>query len=111
MAVVPELDDLTVGRLIIEFGIESSSHKYGLFQHAFTAFELVLSSGEYVRCTATENADLFASIAWSHGTFPWIFGWSSNQDCSSKGICPINVFALFNFKVCGQYFFTCKSVS
>ena len=30
---VPELDDLTVGGLVMGTGIETSSHIYGLFQH------------------------------------------------------------------------------
>ncbi len=30
--IVPELDDLTVGGLVMGTGIETSSHKYGLFQ-------------------------------------------------------------------------------
>ena len=38
--VVPELDDLTVGGLINGFGVETSSHKYGLFQHTCTEFEV-----------------------------------------------------------------------
>jgi delta24-sterol reductase len=35
LAVVPELDDLTVGGLLMGFGVETSSHKYGLFQCIF----------------------------------------------------------------------------
>ena len=31
--IVPELDDLTVGGLVMGTGIETSSHKFGLFQH------------------------------------------------------------------------------
>lgn len=49
--VVPELDDLTVGGLIMGTGIESSSHIYGLFQHTCVAYELVLADGSHVRCT------------------------------------------------------------
>ena len=33
LPIVPELDDLTVGGLVMGTGLESSSHKYGLFQH------------------------------------------------------------------------------
>lgn len=46
--VVPELDDLTVGGLVAGVGIETSSHKYGLFQHICLAFEIVLADGRYV---------------------------------------------------------------
>lgn len=43
--VIPELDDLTVGGLVAGVGIETSSHKYGLFQHICLAFEVVLADG------------------------------------------------------------------
>ena len=40
--IVPELDDLTVGGLVMGTGIETSSHKFGLFQHICTSFEVTL---------------------------------------------------------------------
>ncbi|XP_015422478.1 PREDICTED: delta(24)-sterol reductase [Myotis davidii] len=55
LPVLPELDDLTVGGLIMGTGIESSSHKYGLFQHICTAYELVLADGSFVRCTPVSS--------------------------------------------------------
>uniref|UniRef100_A0A673N5V3 Delta(24)-sterol reductase n=1 Tax=Sinocyclocheilus rhinocerous TaxID=307959 RepID=A0A673N5V3_9TELE len=51
LPVLPELDDLTVGGLVMGTGIESSSNIYGLFQHICVAFELVLADGSLVRCT------------------------------------------------------------
>lgn len=36
-------------------GIETSSHKYGLFQHICTAYELVLADGSFVRCTPVSS--------------------------------------------------------
>ena len=45
LPVVPELDDLTVGGLIAGVGIETSSHKYGLFQHICISYEIVLPDG------------------------------------------------------------------
>ncbi|MDD5462710.1 MAG: FAD-binding protein [Methylococcales bacterium] len=72
LAVVPELDDLTVGGLIMGFGIESSSHKYGLFQSICVSFDLVTADGECLRCSPTENADLYYLIPWSHGTLGFL---------------------------------------
>ncbi|RZB39834.1 delta(24)-sterol reductase-like, partial [Asbolus verrucosus] len=66
--VVPELDDLTVGGLVMGTGIESSSHKYGLFQHICVSYELVLCDGSIATCSAKENSDLFYSVPWSYGT-------------------------------------------
>ena len=72
LAVVPELDDLTVGGLIMGFGIESSSHKYGLFQFICASFDLVSADGQCLRCSPSENADLFYLIPWSHGTLGFL---------------------------------------
>lgn len=51
LAVVPELDQLTVGGLVMGTGIESSSHIYGLFQHICLKYELVLADGSVVTCS------------------------------------------------------------
>jgi len=74
LPVLPELDDLTVGGMVCGVGIETSSHKYGLFTHSCTAYELVTADGELKRCTATENPDLFHAIPWSHGTLGMLVG-------------------------------------
>jgi len=72
LPVVPELDSLTVGGLIMGFGVETSSHKYGLFQHICEAFEIVTAEGKRVKCSSSENADLFYQIPWSHGTLGFL---------------------------------------
>jgi delta24-sterol reductase len=46
--VVPELDMLTISGLIMGGGLESTSHKYGMFHHICTQFEVVTSDGECV---------------------------------------------------------------
>jgi len=66
--IVPELDDLTVGGLINGAGIETSSHKYGLFQHICVGYDVVMADGTLVHCSADENPDLFYALPWSHGT-------------------------------------------
>lgn len=53
-------------------GIESSSHNFGLFQHICLAYELVLADGSLVRCTPTENSDLFYAVPWSCGTLGFL---------------------------------------
>nr|CAD7440500.1 unnamed protein product [Timema bartmani] len=70
--IVPELDDLTVGGLVMGTGIESSSHKYGLFQHICTSYELVLADGSSVSCSKDENPDLFYAVPWSYGTLGFL---------------------------------------
>lgn len=66
--ILPELDDLTVGGLVMGTGIETSCHKYGLFQHICKSFELVMADGSVVTCSETENSDLFYAVPWSYGT-------------------------------------------
>ncbi|KAG5531724.1 hypothetical protein RHGRI_026373 [Rhododendron griersonianum] len=69
LAVVAELDDLTVGGLINGYGIEGSSHIYGLFSDTVVAYEIVLADGRVVRATKdNEFSDLFYTIPWSQGT-------------------------------------------
>mmetsp|Transcript_15628 Transcript_15628/g.32120 ORF Transcript_15628/g.32120 Transcript_15628/m.32120 type:complete len:188 (-) Transcript_15628:500-1063(-) len=69
LPVVPEMDDLTVGGLINGTGIESSSHKFGLFHEIVTELELLLGDGTVVVATPTnEHRDLFHAIPWSYGT-------------------------------------------
>lgn len=72
LAIVPELDDLTAGGLVSGFGVEASSHKYGLFQHICSAFEIVTADGELVRASPDENAELFYAFPWSHGTLGFL---------------------------------------
>lgn len=72
LAIVPELDDLTVGGLVMGTGIESSSHIHGLFQHTCLSFELVLADGSLVKCSREENPDLFHAVPWSYGTLGFL---------------------------------------
>ncbi|XP_071539528.1 delta(24)-sterol reductase-like isoform X2 [Panulirus ornatus] len=70
--VVPEMDDLTVGGLVMGTGIETTSHKVGLFQHICVAYELVVADGSVVTCSQTENSELFYSVPWSYGTLGFL---------------------------------------
>jgi len=54
------------------FGVETSSHKYGLFQYICEAYEIVVSDGSLLRCTKDENSDLFYGLPWSHGTLGFL---------------------------------------
>uniref|UniRef100_A0A7S1XAP7 Delta(24)-sterol reductase n=1 Tax=Compsopogon caeruleus TaxID=31354 RepID=A0A7S1XAP7_9RHOD len=67
--VVPEYDDLTVGGLISGYGIEGSSHKYGLFADTVRSMDLILADGSAVTATKdNEYKDLFFGVQWSQGT-------------------------------------------
>mmetsp|Transcript_7651 Transcript_7651/g.11124 ORF Transcript_7651/g.11124 Transcript_7651/m.11124 type:complete len:554 (-) Transcript_7651:112-1773(-) len=69
LPIVPEMDDLTVGGLINGTGIESSSHRYGLFHEICNEYELCLGDGAVVVARKdNEYSDLFSAIPWSYGT-------------------------------------------
>jgi len=70
--ILPELDDLTVGGLVMGTGIETSSHIYGLFQHICKSFEVILADGSVVTCSENNNSDLFYAIPWSYGTLGFL---------------------------------------
>lgn len=70
--IVPELDALTVGGLVMGTGIETSSHKYGLFQHICKSYEMVLADGSVVTCSEETNSDLFYAVPWSYGTLGFL---------------------------------------
>lgn len=53
-------------------GVESSSHKYGLFQHICRRFEVILPDGSVVFCSKDERPELFYNIPWSHGTLGFL---------------------------------------
>lgn len=72
LPVVAELDDLTVGGLLLGYGIESSSHKYGLFADTVLSAEVVLADGSVVKASPTENADLFRALPWSYGSLGFL---------------------------------------
>ena len=72
LPVVPELDNLTIGGLINGGGIESTSHKYGLFHHIATEYEVVLASGEVITASQTENEEYFHAIPMSYGTLGFV---------------------------------------
>jgi delta24-sterol reductase len=72
LPVVPELDELTIGGLVSGYGIETSSHVHGLFFDCVLAVDVVVASGELVRCSPTENADLFYALSWSLGSLGFV---------------------------------------
>lgn len=75
VAIVPEYDDLTVGGLVCGYGIEGSSHKYGLFYDEVVTMEVITAQGELVTATRNnEHSDLFHAIPWSYGALGMLVG-------------------------------------
>jgi len=73
LPVVPELDTLTIGGLLMGGGIESTSHKYGLFHDLCIEYHLVTADGEVVVVREdNENSDIFAALPMSYGTLGFV---------------------------------------
>lgn len=70
--VLPEMDDLTVGGLFMGVGIETSSHKYGLFNDTVIEAEVILADGQVMVCSKTQNRELFDALPWSYGTLGFL---------------------------------------
>ena len=76
LPVLPEMDDLTVGGMIMGVGIETSSHKYGLFNDRVNLLEMeiILSNGDLVVCSENENRDFMMP---SHGVTELLASWQA----------------------------------
>ncbi|KAJ9061351.1 hypothetical protein DSO57_1021536 [Entomophthora muscae] len=72
LAVMVEMEDLTVGGCLLGVGIDTHSHMYGTLADTAVMYEVVLSDGSIVRATKEENADLFYGLPWSHGTLGFL---------------------------------------
>ncbi|ORX89423.1 FAD-binding domain-containing protein, partial [Basidiobolus meristosporus CBS 931.73] len=72
LALMIEMEDLTVGGLLMGVGIEVNSHKHGFLTDTVESYELVLGDGSLARASRTENADLFYALPWSHGTLGFL---------------------------------------
>ena len=71
--IVPELSSITVGGAVSGIGVESSSFRYGFVHNTVLEMDILLSSGEIVTCSPTnEYSDLFYAIPNSYGTLGYI---------------------------------------
>jgi FAD binding domain len=66
--VVPEFETFTVAGLVNGLGIETSSHRHGVFPASAVALEVVLGNGEILECDRTRHTDLLRHIPGSYGT-------------------------------------------
>jgi hypothetical protein len=66
--VLPEFKDITVGGAIVGAALESSSFKFGQFNDICKNILVLCGDGKIIKCSKTENADLFYSLSGSYGT-------------------------------------------
>ncbi|XP_022169098.1 delta(24)-sterol reductase-like isoform X1 [Myzus persicae] len=67
-----DMEDLTIGGLVMGIGLESSSHKFGLFHETCTRYELITANGDLIICSKSVNADIFESVPYSYGTLGFL---------------------------------------
>ena len=66
--VVPEFETFTVSGLVNGLGIETSSHRHGVFPASALSLEVVLGNGEVIEASAQEHKDLLSQLPGSYGT-------------------------------------------
>ena len=66
--VVPQLKTITVGGAVTGLGIESASFRNGLPHESVLEMDILTGTGDIVRATPDEHADLFRSFPNSYGT-------------------------------------------
>jgi len=67
-----EMESITIGGIAMGFGIETNSHKYGLFQESVLAYEFIDSHAVRHKVTAESDPKLFYALSWSHGTLGFL---------------------------------------
>ena len=70
--ITPELKHITVGGAIVGIGIESDCFRHGFVHDGLVEAEVLLGEGRVVKCSSTENADLFRALPNSYGTLGYI---------------------------------------
>ena len=70
--ITPELKHITVGGAIVGIGIESDCFRHGFVHDGLIEAEVLLAEGRIVRCSTTENSDLFRALPNSYGTLGYI---------------------------------------
>jgi delta24-sterol reductase len=66
--VVPEFETFTVAGLVNGLGLETSSHRHGVFPASVRALEVVCGNGDVVEADDRHHSELLAHIPGSYGT-------------------------------------------
>lgn len=66
--VVPQLKTITLGGAVTGMGVESSSFRNGLPHESVLEMDVLTGEGEILRCSPTENPDLFRGFPNSYGS-------------------------------------------
>ena len=67
--VLADIAEVTVGGTLSAGGLGTTSHRYGMQIGQIEQLEVVTGTGERVRCSRTENANLFNAVRGGQGQF------------------------------------------
>ena len=67
--VLADIPEVTVGGTLSAGGLGTTSHRYGLQVGQLEQLEVVTGTGERVRCSATQNGNLFDAVRGGQGQF------------------------------------------
>ena len=67
--VLPDSDTITVGGTVAAGGIGTTSHRHGTVADNVTALEVVTSEGDRVKCSESDNRELFDAVRGGQGQF------------------------------------------
>lgn len=90
--VVPEFSSFTVAGLVNGEGIQSSSHRYGLFSSTVRRLEVVLADGSVRVLDAESDPELFEAFFSSHGTLGFVTG-------AEIGLVPARAFVRSTYRM------------
>mmetsp|Transcript_5032 Transcript_5032/g.20108 ORF Transcript_5032/g.20108 Transcript_5032/m.20108 type:complete len:573 (-) Transcript_5032:328-2046(-) len=67
-----EMESITIGGITMGFGMETNSHRTGLFQETVVAYEMAMPDASIVKVTAESDPELFYALPWSHGSLGFL---------------------------------------
>ena len=83
--VLPDSATITVGGTVAAGGIGTTSHRYGAIAENVNALEVVTSEGDRVKCSESDNRELFDAVRGGQGQFgPIIQIWLSLRQAAPR---------------------------
>jgi len=72
LAVQIEMEDITLGGVVMGCAIETNSHIFGSIHETIVAYDIITADGELQHVTKENNPELFHALPWSHGTLGFL---------------------------------------
>mmetsp|Transcript_3665 Transcript_3665/g.10525 ORF Transcript_3665/g.10525 Transcript_3665/m.10525 type:complete len:577 (-) Transcript_3665:395-2125(-) len=72
LVVQVEMESITIGGISMGFGMETNSHRTGLFQETVVAYEICTPDADILKVTEESDPELFRALPWSHGSLGFL---------------------------------------